>query len=121
MALAAQGVSARQIGRLLGRAHTTISRELRHGRNGEWAYRATNAQRMVHHSTRRPKPARLLQSGALRERVLRDLLDGFSPEQIAGQSDGSSPNSQPCGSPTRRYTRPSTGTGPASSPELTDR
>jgi IS30 family transposase len=85
MVLAGRGVSARRIGAVLGRAHTTISRELKRGRNGQWLYRATHGQRMVHNSTRRPKPARLLQTGPLRERVLRDLQDRFSPEQIAGR------------------------------------
>lgn len=80
MVFAAQGVSARKIATVLGRAHTTISRELKRGRNGQWLYRATNGQRMVHNSTRRPKPARLLLPGPLRERVLRDLKDRFSPE-----------------------------------------
>lgn len=40
---------------------------------------------MVHNSTRRPKPARLLHPGPLRVRVLHDLRDRFSPEQIAGR------------------------------------
>lgn len=39
----------------------------------------------MHNATRRPKPARLLEPGPLRERVLRDLKDRFSPEQIAGR------------------------------------
>lgn len=85
MVMAAQGLSARHIGLRLGRAHTTISRELTRGRNGQWLYRATNGQRMVHNSTRRPKPARLLRPGQLRVRVLHDLRDRFSPEQIAGR------------------------------------
>jgi IS30 family transposase len=85
MVLAAQDVSARKIALQLGRAHTTISRELKRGRNGQWLYRATNGQRIVHNATRRPKPARLLLPGPLRERVLRDLRDRFSPEQIAGR------------------------------------
>src|SRR5882724_11917938 len=60
--LNAQGHSIREIGRRLGRAGSTISRELdrnaaTHG--GKMAYRATAAQWHADRSARRPKPTKL--------------------------------------------------------------
>ncbi|TIH27371.1 helix-turn-helix domain-containing protein, partial [Subtercola vilae] len=85
MVLTAQGVSARRIAGRLGRSPSTISRELNRGKNGQWAYRATTAHRIAFNNTRRPKPAQLLIRGLLRDRVIKDLRDRFSPEQIAGR------------------------------------
>ena len=67
--LNAQGHSLREIGRRLGRAASTISRELdrnaaTHG--GGMAYRATTAQWHADRSARRPKPTKLALNSALR-------------------------------------------------------
>src|SRR3954471_11260876 len=67
--LNAQGHSMREIGRRLGRAGSTISRELdrnaaTHG--GKMAYRATAAQWHADRSARRPKPTKLARNAALR-------------------------------------------------------
>src|SRR6201996_9158563 len=76
--LNAQGHSIREIGRRLGRAGSTISRELdrnaaTHG--GGMAYRATAAQWHADRSARRPKPTKLALNAALRTYV---------EEQLAG-------------------------------------
>lgn len=76
--LNAQGHSIREIGRRLGRAGSTISRELdrnaaTHG--GGMAYRATTAQWHADRSARRPKPTKLALNIALRTYV-EDRLAG---------------------------------------------
>src|SRR5689334_23946077 len=76
--LNAQGHSIREIGRRLGRAGSTISRELdrnaaTHG--GKMAYRATTAQWHADRSARRPKPTKLARNAALRTYV-EDRLAG---------------------------------------------
>src|SRR6201999_1129220 len=73
-----QGHSIREIGRRLGRAASTISRELdrnaaTHG--GGMAYRATTAQWHADRSARRPKPTKLALNIALRTYV-EDRLAG---------------------------------------------
>src|ERR1700741_2949239 len=73
-----QGHSLREIGRRLGRAASTISRELdrnaaTHG--GGMAYRATTAQWHADRSGRRPKPTKLALNIALRTYV-EDRLAG---------------------------------------------
>jgi transposase, IS30 family len=76
------GCSLRQIGRLLGRAHTTISREV-NGNGGRGGYRPVVAHRRSEALARRPKPTKLSASQRLRERVSADLERLWSPEQIA--------------------------------------
>ena len=76
--LLVQGHSLREIGRRLGRAASTISRELdrnaaTHG--GGMAYRATTAQWHADRSARRPKPTKLVRNAALRTYV-EDRLAG---------------------------------------------
>jgi IS30 family transposase len=73
-----QGRSMQEIGRRLGRAASTISRELdrnaaTHG--GGMAYRATTAQWHADRSARRPKPTKLALNVALRTYV-EDRLAG---------------------------------------------
>ena len=97
----AEGRSPAAIAAQLGRHRSTITREI--ARNGKYrvetrppwrpgdcgvrgrprVYRAIRAQ---HHADRRklrPKPAKLVVNGELRERVQAMLADRWSPEQIA--------------------------------------
>jgi IS30 family transposase len=70
--LTVQGVSIREIGRRLGRAPSTISRELRRNaatRGGKLEYRASVAQWKCDLEARRPKTARLAENERLREYV----------------------------------------------------
>ena len=70
--LKVQGHSMQEIGRRLGRAASTISRELRRNaatRSGGLEYRATTAQWHADRSARRPKPTRLALNAALRTYV----------------------------------------------------
>lgn len=80
--LDAQGHSLREIGRRLGRAGSTISRELdrnaaTHG--GGMAYRATTAQWHADRSARRPKPTKLALNSALRTYVEERLAGVVAP------------------------------------------
>jgi transposase, IS30 family len=75
--------SIRQIAASLGRAPSTVSREItRHG--GRCAYRAAVADAQAWERARRPKPCRLATSPA-RQRIVASQLQGdWSPEQLAG-------------------------------------
>ena len=83
--LCAEGHGVREIARRLGRAASTISRELRRNaatRSGGLEYRATTAQWHADRSARRPKAAKLAGNATLREYV---------QERLAGRiarSDG---------------------------------
>jgi IS30 family transposase len=75
----AQGHGVREIARRLGRAPSTISRELRRNaatRGGGLEYRATTAQWHADRSARRPKPAKLAVNAAL-QRYVQDRLAGL--------------------------------------------
>ena len=73
----------RKIAAQLGRAPSTISREvLRNG--GPRRYRAANADERAWRSACRPKPCRLAVSPALQKVVAQKLNDNWSPQQIAG-------------------------------------
>ncbi len=70
--LRAQDVGVREIARRLGRAASTISRELRRNaatRGGTLEYRATTAQWHAERAARRPKAAKLGSHAALRSYV----------------------------------------------------
>jgi len=75
--------SIRSMARLLGRAPSTVSREVR--RNGGYdRYRAAAANERAWARTRRPKRCKLANSRWLRRAVARKLRLNWSPEQIAG-------------------------------------
>jgi IS30 family transposase len=97
-----RGDSIRQIAKSLGRAPSTVSRELhknmRHTyRNREQLsvpysgrrrtrpldYRPSLAQQRAEAKASRPKPAKLAEDGWLRDQVQRKLKDKLSPQQIA--------------------------------------
>ena len=74
--------SARSIGKLLGRHHSTISREI--GRNGgSDDYRAVDAQARCAAMRARPKPRKLEASRRLHEAVNDGLAQKWSPKQIS--------------------------------------
>ena len=75
--------SCRAIARRLGRAASTVSREVA-GHGGRRGYRACNADRAAWQQARRPKPARLATHPRLRALVAAKLRLRWSPQQIAG-------------------------------------
>jgi IS30 family transposase len=81
----AAGESMRVIARRLGRAPSTVSRELARNADRGSGYRATTAHALAWERAARPKPAKLKVNMALREVVQDDLLRRYSPEQIAGR------------------------------------
>jgi IS30 family transposase len=77
------GESLRSIAKRLGRAPSTVSREVtRHG--GRARYRANHADYEASRSALRPKPCRLALNGALRKAVASKLALEWSPEQVSG-------------------------------------
>ena len=79
----ATACSIRQIAAQLGRAPSTISREIhRHG--GAHRYRASEADGRAWERARRPKRCRLAIQPSLQQLVASKLLLEWSPEQIAG-------------------------------------
>ena len=77
--LLAQGLGVRKIAVRLGRAASTVSREIRRNaatRSGGFAYRATTAQWHAERSARRPKVAKLAVNVSLR-RYVQDRLAGI--------------------------------------------
>jgi transposase, IS30 family len=96
--------SIREIARQLGRAPTTVMREIErnadrgaryrrtarpgcrtHGRPGPTRYRAGRAQLRAEQRVRRPKTAKLAGNAVLRELVQTRLDEKHSPEQIAAR------------------------------------
>ena len=79
----AAGESSRAMARRLGRAPSTVSREL--ARNGgHRGYRAQAADRAATQRATRPKLAKLAQDAALRTVVEARLAQHWSPQQVAG-------------------------------------
>lgn len=79
----AAGRSARRIAARLGRAPSTVTREIdRHG--GRDAYRAAEADEQAWESARRPQRCKLARDRALCRLVAAKLAEDWSPEQIAG-------------------------------------
>jgi IS30 family transposase len=77
------GHSCRTIGGSIGRAPSTVSREIAHN-GGLHSYRACRADRAAWNRARRPKPAKLVTHPVLRELVEARLTLRWSPQQIAG-------------------------------------
>jgi transposase, IS30 family len=77
--------SMRAIAADLGRAPSTISREVATHRNAEGRYLAKRAHAIAFEDARRPQQAKIDANVQLRQGVLRDLAKKRSPEQIAGR------------------------------------
>ena len=81
-ALRAEGLSLRAIARRLGRAASTISRELRRNALPRGGYLPVHAEGC--YRERRQRPAILERDAKLARFVRERLLEGWTPEQIAG-------------------------------------
>jgi IS30 family transposase len=79
----AAGCSLRRIAAGLGRAPSTISREVA-ANGGARRYRAARADRQAWSRAGRPKPCRLATRPVLRDMVEEKLQRRWSPQQIAG-------------------------------------
>src|SRR5437763_8327074 len=81
-ALEAEGLSLRSIARALGRAASTVSRELRRNALPRGGYLPVHAEGC--YRERRQRPAVLERDERLGRFVRERLLEGWTPEQIAG-------------------------------------
>jgi IS30 family transposase len=89
----ASGSSIREIASRLGRAASTVSREIaRHG--GRLAYRAHEADRQAWNAALRPKRCLLAVNRKLRDIVASKLILDWSPEQISGWLKTRYPNNE---------------------------
>jgi IS30 family transposase len=81
-----QQLSVRQIATRIGRAASTVSRELRrNARASTGNYEPEHADRLAWERQRRPKPSKLSRHPVLREKV-QELLDKrYSPDQVSGR------------------------------------
>ncbi len=77
------GQSVRSIARLLRRAPSTVSREIRRN-GGRPAYRASTAEQAAWDRAQRPKRCKLAQNRALARTVAEKLRLEWSPHQVAG-------------------------------------
>jgi len=80
-----QGMPVREMARRLGRAASTVSRELRRNADAPYYYRASTAHARAHARASRPKIAKLVGNEKLRKEVQDRLEARSSPQQIAGR------------------------------------
>ncbi len=86
-----RGNSARCIGKLLGRHHSTIAREIERN-GGATDYRALDAQERYESFKTRPKERKLVASSRLHDAVNEGLEQKWSPEQISARLDEEYPD-----------------------------
>jgi IS30 family transposase len=89
----AAGVSLRSVARSLGRAPSTIGRELERN-GGQGRYRAAAADKRAWKQALRPKLCKLARHDELRQLVAAKLYENWSPEQIAGWLKRTYPNDE---------------------------
>lgn len=82
--LLSRGFKVREIGRRLNREHSTILREVKRNRFGEH-YVAIHAQNLAEERKREAGKRHPLKDREIYSYVLEKLIDGWSPEQIAGR------------------------------------
>jgi IS30 family transposase len=87
----AAGLSLRLISERLGRAPSTISREV-NANGGRQRYRALPAERAARRRAKRPKAAKLARCKRLRAKVEAKLAEKWSPEEISGWLARTYPN-----------------------------
>jgi IS30 family transposase len=91
----AAGQSIRSIAKLLGRAPSTVSREIKRN-GGRECYRASQADQAAWNRASRPKACKLVENRALAYIVAEKLRLQWSPEQIAGWLKRTYPSDETC-------------------------
>ncbi len=89
------GYSMRSIAAKLGRAPSTVSREIKRN-GGQESYRSSQADKSAWDRGRRPKTCKLAQNRALARLVAGKLQLQWSPEQIAGWLKQTYPDDTSC-------------------------
>lgn len=79
-----RGKTHRAIGKVLGRDHSVINREVERNTGDTLPYTADSAQRIADRRERKRKRAKLEKDTALKQYVVEHLREDHSPEQIAG-------------------------------------
>jgi len=87
------GHSIRSIAATVGRAPSTVSREIQRN-GGHQHYRASQADQAAWDRAHRPKPCKLVINRALAQIVAKKLRRYWSPEQIAGWLKQTYPNDE---------------------------
>jgi transposase, IS30 family len=82
--LSTEGRSVRQIAAAVGRAPSSVARELKRNGGGQVGYKPVYAQQQA--AARRWSGSRLDRDARLREQLLDQLKAGWSPEQIVGRA-----------------------------------
>ena len=85
--------SLRRIAAILGRAPSTVSREI-HRNGGRRRYRANQADQAAWDRAKRPKTCKLAQNPVLARKVEQKLNQLWAPEQIAGWLKRKYPNNE---------------------------
>jgi IS30 family transposase len=86
------GESIRAIASALGRAPSTISREIRRHGRGDGIYRPFEAQRFAAKKRCRPRPLRAHANGVLHDQLAALLKQRWSPQQISRELRAKYPN-----------------------------
>lgn len=89
--------SIRQIAKMLHRDHSVLVRELQRNTDKDGTYRSARAHAKALGRARSPHRRKLDRDDALRNHVVRQLVAGWSPEQVAGRIKNR-PESQVIGS-----------------------
>ncbi len=79
----AQPITLQQIGDLIGRSRSVVSREIARNRGADGSYHAPLAHLAARHRRARPKPFRLIENPDLRRRIEGWMDQGWSPKLIA--------------------------------------
>lgn len=87
------GLSIRAIASAIGRAPSTVSREIRRN-HGPGTYRASHADEAAWARAKRPKVCKLAEHPALARLVAQKLQSAWSPEQISGWLKQEHPNNE---------------------------
>lgn len=85
LVMTTQGKTIREIGRILGRSASTISRELQRNTRIKHPYSAVFAQRVYHLRRKRCKRKRILEKDEVKNCIVGLLEKYWSPEQISNR------------------------------------
>jgi IS30 family transposase len=80
-----QGLGVREIARRIGRDHSVVSRELRRNKGQLFPYEAEKAQYFAERRAKKTNVRKIVKHIDLKWYIRAGLIEGWSPEQIAGR------------------------------------